>query len=61
MEPGQGRPSLAGKEALWNSRSDSLFCFARSTSTRTQIEVCSVCGIEVTLRGLLKILNRMKN
>jgi len=31
-----------------------------STSPRTQSEVCSVSGIsEVTLRGLLKILNRM--
>ena len=31
-----------------------------STSSRTQSEVCSVSGIsEVTLRGLLKILNRM--
>ena len=31
-----------------------------STSSRTQSEVCAVSGIsEVTLRGLLKILNRM--
>tara|TARA_X000001036_G_scaffold92880_1_gene85363 strand:- start:72 stop:617 length:546 start_codon:yes stop_codon:yes gene_type:complete len=32
----------------------------KSTSTRTQNEVCKVSGIsEVTLRGLLKILNQM--
>ncbi len=32
----------------------------KSTSTRTQSEVCKVSGIsEVTLRGLLKILNQM--
>ena len=32
----------------------------KSTSPRTQSEVCAVSGIsEVTLRGLLKILNRM--
>jgi len=32
----------------------------KSTSTRTQSEVCAVSGIsEVTLRGLLKILNLM--
>ena len=36
------------------------FASQNSTSPRTQSEVCSVSGIsEVTLRGLLKILNRM--
>ena len=36
------------------------FASQRSDSTRTQSEVCKVSGIsEVTLRGLLKILNRM--
>jgi len=31
-----------------------------SSSTRTQSEVCKVAGIsEVTLRGLLKILNQL--
>ena len=36
------------------------FASQRSDSTRTQSEVCKVSGIsEVTLRGLLKILNQM--
>ena len=36
------------------------FASQKSDSTRTQSEVCAVSGIsEVTLRGLLKILNRM--
>ena len=36
------------------------FVSQNSNSTRTQREVCEVCGIsEVTLRGLLKILNQM--
>ena len=36
------------------------FVSQNSDSTRTQKEVCDVCGIsEVTLRGLLKILNKM--
>ncbi len=36
------------------------FASQRSSSTRTQSEVCNVSGIsEVTLRGLLKILNQM--
>jgi transcription initiation factor TFIIB len=36
------------------------FASQNSTSPRTQSEVCSVSGIsEVTLRGLLKILNQM--
>lgn len=36
------------------------FVSQNSDSSRTQKEVCDVCGIsEVTLRGLLKILNQM--
>ena len=38
------------------------FASQNSTSTRTQSEVCKVSGIsEVTLRGLLKILNQVVN
>ncbi len=47
------KPSgIAGVVLYWASQN--------STSPRTQSEVCKVSGIsEVTLRGLLKILNRM--
>ena len=38
------------------------FVSQNSSSTRTQSEVCKVSGIsEVTLRGLLKILNQVVN
>ena len=47
------KPSgIAGVVLYWSSQN--------STSPRTQSEVCKVSGIsEVTLRGLLKILNQM--
>ena len=67
---------LGGAREIWSQVKDDLswqgkkpsgiagvglyYASQNSTSSRTQSEVCKVCGIsEVTLRGLLKILNKM--
>ena len=59
--------NVIGDDLSWQGKKPSgiagvilYFVSQNSDSTRTQREVCEVCGIsEVTLRGLLKILNRM--
>jgi transcription initiation factor TFIIB len=59
--------SKVGENLSWQGKKPSgiagvilYYVSQKSTSTRTQSEVCKVSGIsEVTLRGLLKILNQM--
>ncbi len=59
--------SMIGSSLDWQGKKPSgiagvilYYCSQNSNSKRTQGEVCNVAGIsEVTLRGLLKILNRL--